>query len=254
MMCDLPRGAGPWLAVLVTAVLGGAAPSRAESPRESATALLRTGNELYKRGELRRALEKYREAKALYPTYRIDFNIGVTLLAMGHEVEAAEQLERVLRAATVADPGMLEGARRRIEQLRRQLGRVAVICPNANATLTIDGSPAGDTPFRRWIYLRPGRHQLVVTAPGHHVFAQSVELVAGDHPKVMVSLMPITAERPRPAERRGQAPPAAAPFYKRWWFWTIVGAVAVGATVGGVVAAKTGGSDRVPSGELQPDM
>jgi curli biogenesis system outer membrane secretion channel CsgG len=37
------------------------------------------------------------------------------------------------------------------------------------------------------------------------------------------------------------------PIYKKWWFWTVVGAVAVGGTVG-AVAATTGGDDRVATG------
>jgi len=255
MICSgLAGRAGPWLtALLVTAVLGLAAPCRAQPARERATELLRTGNELHRRGDLRGALEKYRQASELYPSPRIDFNIGVTLFAMGREIEAADQLERVLgQSASVTDPAMLEGARRRIEQLRRRLGRVAVSCRVEEAALTIDGSPIGDEPFRRWIYLRPGKHRIAVTAPNHHGFVESVDLVGGDQLKLMASLAPIMVEHARPVKRRKEAPPAAAPFYKRWWFWTIVGAVVVGATVGGAVAATTGGSDRVPRGELEP--
>jgi len=38
------------------------------------------------------------------------------------------------------------------------------------------------------------------------------------------------------------------PFYKKWWFWTVVGVAVVGGTVGGVVAATTGGASWVASG------
>jgi tetratricopeptide (TPR) repeat protein len=38
------------------------------------------------------------------------------------------------------------------------------------------------------------------------------------------------------APAREAHPPSRLPVYKRWWFWTIIGAVVVGATVGGVVA------------------
>jgi hypothetical protein len=34
----------------------------------------------------------------------------------------------------------------------------------------------------------------------------------------------------------------AAPFYKKWWFWTIVGAVVVGGTVG-IIAGSQGGAE-----------
>lgn len=51
--------------------------------------------------------------------------------------------------------------------------------------------------------------------------------------------------------RATQAPPVkAAPFYKRWWFWTVVGAVVAGA-VTATALATTGGSDWRPAG---PDL
>jgi tetratricopeptide (TPR) repeat protein len=45
-----------------------------------------------------------------------------------------------------------------------------------------------------------------------------------------------------------KAEPRQTPIYKRWWFWTVVGAAIVGGTVGAAIAATTGGSNRMPSG------
>ncbi len=69
---------------------------------------------------------------------------------------------------------------------------------------------------------------------------------------------PAPAAKPKPSpglEGLGKPKPAEpsptvshTPIYKKWWFWTLVGAVVVGGTVGGVVAATTGGDDRVPQG------
>jgi hypothetical protein len=41
--------------------------------------------------------------------------------------------------------------------------------------------------------------------------------------------------------------PRAKRFYETWWFWTAVGAVVVGTTVGIAVGAQ--GDDRLPSGD-----
>lgn len=50
----------------------------------------------------------------------------------------------------------------------------------------------------------------------------------------------------RPAKVAGR------PFYKTWWFWSVVGAVVVGSTA--AIAATTGGDDWVPTGtEYTPD-
>jgi hypothetical protein len=45
-----------------------------------------------------------------------------------------------------------------------------------------------------------------------------------------------------PAED-GDRAPASVPVYKRWWFWTLIGVAVVGGTVGGVVAATSGGGE-----------
>ena len=70
-----------------------------------------------------------------------------------------------------------------------------------------------------------------------------------------------TPVEPAPAANLVPAPPEqpasppedqSVPIYKKWWFWTVIGAVVVGVTVGGVVAATTGGDDRVPEGPEHP--
>ncbi len=53
---------------------------------------------------------------------------------------------------------------------------------------------------------------------------------------------PPLVEDPVPPPR-----PARTPIYKRWWFWSLIGAAVVGGTVG-AIAATTGGSSRMPSG------
>ena len=51
---------------------------------------------------------------------------------------------------------------------------------------------------------------------------------------------------------REQRPtPRAAPFYKKWWFWTAVGVVVVGATTAAVVGLQPGDPDTV-GGTLEP--
>jgi hypothetical protein len=41
----------------------------------------------------------------------------------------------------------------------------------------------------------------------------------------------------------------AKPFYKQWWFWTAVGVVVVGGTIGAIVGATSGKEEGIPSGK-----
>ncbi|MCC7537752.1 MAG: PEGA domain-containing protein [Deltaproteobacteria bacterium] len=54
--------------------------------------------------------------------------------------------------------------------------------------------------------------------------------------------------RPRPERREPERDGPA--IYERWWFWTAVGVVAVGTTIG-IVAAASGGDDRTPGLDQQ---
>jgi tetratricopeptide (TPR) repeat protein len=48
-------------------------------------------------------------------------------------------------------------------------------------------------------------------------------------------------------------PSSTQPIYKKWWLWTIVGAVVVGATTAAVVATQTGSPDYV-TGSIPPGI
>jgi len=223
------------------------------SAREQARALLRAGNQLHDRGDYVGALQRYREARALFPTFKIDFNIGVTLEAMGRAIEAAEQFERFLaRASTIADSSIVSSARQRLAALRSRLASVSVRCSVRGAMIAVNGGDIGEAPFDGRVYLRPGTHRVAVRAERYLRFERELFLEAGDHRVVVAVLRSDVAARPPrdPAAatpRRSRGRPT--PVYKRWWFWTLVGAVVAGGVVGGVVAG-TRGDGRVPSGEL----
>jgi hypothetical protein len=216
-------------------------------PRQRATELMGVGNTLYRAGDFAGALQQYRAARDLLPSYRLDFNIGMTLAKLGRDTEAAAELERFLRdVADVAEPEMVGRAKLTLTELQARVGRLGVICPVADAEVLVDGTAVGRTPVAGWIYLRPAQHTLVVRAPGRQDFTHTLVLYPGDHPRVSVSLPAIAAAAPpeeRPPRRR------SVPVYRRWWFWTAIGAVVIGGAVAGGVAGYYY-TRPVPSGEL----
>ena len=87
-----------------------------------------------------------------------------------------------------------------------------------------------------------GRHKVRVTAPGHKVRTLTLSVVGGKFVRHQITLEPLPRPRFSPLLRRRIIPPrqvapkrraaksvSPTPFYKRAWFWTIVGAVVVGA-------------------------
>jgi tetratricopeptide (TPR) repeat protein len=220
---------------------------RSSDRRARAEALLREGNGLYDRGEFRAALERYRAARDLYPSFKIDFNIGIALEALGHSIEAAEQLERFLRRAALADEAIVGSARRRLEALRRRLASVDISCNVDGATIRVDGAPVGRTPLEGRVYLRPGEHRVEARAAGHAPYRRTLDLAAGDHRGLTATLrrVELRATPPLPLPPA----PAARPIYKRWWLWTLVGTAIAGGAVAAIVASTRPGT-RVPTGEL----
>ena len=221
-------------------------------PREQAAELLRLGNAQYDAGDYRGAVDLYRRARSLYPSHRLDFNIGMTLAKIGQDTEAASELEALLRdVAGVGDRELVARVRITLATLQARLGRIELLCPLRGAEVHVDAVMVGRTPLPGCIYLRPGRHTLVVRAPRRQELVRTLVLGPGDHPRVVVSLVPLFDESSA-AGRRTRPSARSTPIYKRWWLWTALGVLVSGAVAGGVAGWYYTG--RVPSGELRPDI
>jgi hypothetical protein len=247
----IPRPSCCSLLIMVVVVLGEGTVA-ARSPRERAAELMRAGNVLYNEGRFVEALEQYRRAQVHYPSHKLDFNIGVTLAALGKAIEAAEHLEHFITRDHDQTPQMIGVARRKLVVLQERLSRVGVICDRSEAAVFVDGRQVGQTPMRGWVYLQPGTHRISVVAPGQRPFAQTIVLYPGDHPRVTVTLAPeapVLVHR-ADAPRRPPSQPPPTPIYKRWWLWTLVGVVVAGATVGTVMGVSAARNDRLPHGTL----
>jgi tetratricopeptide (TPR) repeat protein len=189
-----------------------AAPAQAREadPKQRARALFKKANRLFKRGMYLDALEKYREARALYPSHKIDLNIGATLDSMGRRTEAALYFERFLIQSADAPEAIIKAARERLEQLRKKLCSVKVTSLVGNATLTIDGKAEGKTPLELPVYMEPGRHEIVLDKDGYLPARKELELAAGQHQELD---LPLEAEMPttRPTPDKPPPPPTVDP-------------------------------------------
>ncbi|MFH2007584.1 MAG: PEGA domain-containing protein [bacterium] len=119
-----------------------------------------------------------------------------------------------------------------------QPGFVVISVPIVGALLSVDGGKPRPAPFSA--RLTEGPHKVRVTAPGHKPRTITMHVLAGRLVKERVELEPLPQLRLRPRRallppRRRPPPPrpittkVTTPFYKTAWFWTIVGALLVGA-------------------------
>ncbi len=232
------------LGVVVALTLPGDA--AADDARARADKALKDGQTLFTLKDYPGALERYREAESLNPGAEVELNLGRTLDAMGREAEAASYYDRFLtRQGPEVEGDGTAPIRKRLAALRRQLARLTVEGDAPGAAVELDGKAAGTLPLARTLYLAPGKHRVEISADGQVLVKRAVTVAAGK--QITVTVAKPTAIQPRQLDT--PLVPKAKPIYKRWWFWTIVGAAVTGAVVGGVVASQTGGSEWLPSGD-----
>lgn len=212
---------------------GSAAAQGNDSTRARAGALVDEGVALFQKGDAAAALDRFEQARALYPSPKIDFDIGEALRALGRTAEAAEAYDRFLEE-TGADSrevaSQRQTARTQLDRLERQLARIALrIDPDDPAReIRIDGLVAEVRPGRP-LHLMPGRHLIEVTAPGASAVRTELILRAGELRDVAVALgrAPVAAA-PAPRGDPGvvhAAPPPPA-HRRRVWTWVAAGGAA----------------------------
>lgn len=113
----------------------------------------------------------------------------------------------------------------------RLKGTLQVLVNIAGATIYMNGKRVGVSPLRHALpKLGVKKHTLRITHPDHLDFIRKVKVRFQKTTIVRVKL-----KKPKILPRRAarSLPPvlkdAVTPWYSKWWFWTIVGVVAVGA-------------------------
>jgi hypothetical protein len=197
----------------------------------------------------------FEQAHTLRPTARTLRGMGMTSFEMKEYVRA----EKELNASLVDLRSPLAEAQRHevlalLLRLERYIGKLIVRAQpaDANPTITLDGSKVESE-----IKLDLGRHELSVQAPGYRPVNRTVSVEGGKTQTLELTLTPLDmgALSPGygPPSDPGPAMPIVPPMdmaddtrdsrggvFKQWWFWTIVGVVAVGgATTAIVLTSKS---------------
>ncbi len=156
--------------------------------RRRANVLYQGANRLNERGMYGPALKLYHQARRLYPSYKIDLNIGGVLDAMGRLTDAAAYFHRFLVNSTEAPEQIIEIARERLDELKEKTASVIVGGLVEGAAIKIDGVTRGLTPLVIPIYVTAGNHPVEVQKPGFASYKTKVSLKAGRHIRLKLPL------------------------------------------------------------------
>jgi hypothetical protein len=145
-----------------------------------------------------------------------------------------------------------------LAKARRFIAEITLQSEPPDAEVHVDGARVSTHKFM----LDAGDHALLLSAPGYHSDGWTLPVSGGQTITVQRQLTRIEVSPAQVAQAggssgaaaRADAQPAAQDsggLLSRWWFWTIVGVVAAGATAGVLVAAHAGsGTDAGSSGVL----
>ncbi len=225
------------------------APVAADPNTETARRYFDAGVAAMARDDFAEAVRAFESSYRLRRTASVALNLGVSLHRLGRLVEARSRLQEFTATATPAQHATHDAeAGRLLAEIGRRVGRVRVteLVP-ATASLTIDGRPAILDADREAV-VDPGEHVVRARAADMEPFDAQVTVAEGAVGSVSVVMHPPRSSTVDPRVRVPSEGPVARPITSRWWFWTAIGAVAVGATVGVVVAATGRSTDPVPGG------
>ncbi|MDY7227294.1 hypothetical protein [Hyalangium rubrum] len=181
--------------------------------QKRALELFRQGNTLLKESVFVRAVEKYREAIALWDHPAIHYNLALALLNLDQPVEVHEHLVASLRyGAAPLDSEKFENAKAYKTLIEKQLSRVDLSCDTPGASVTLDGQVLFVGPGRYQGMVRPGQHTLVATKAGYVPTDMSRTLLPGE--AVKLELKVYTAEELTRYRRQWSA----------WKPWAVLGA------------------------------
>jgi hypothetical protein len=158
--------------------------ARAEpTPSELVTAreLFERGMELERDREWTEALAVFRRIAAIVSTPKVHFHLGLCLEETGHWVEALNEFQAAeLPYAGTRDPALLAEASAHADSLKRRIPRVVIVVEGASEPVVrVDEAPLSATLLGVEVPMDPGRHRLVVDAPGRRRLDKPIDLVAG---------------------------------------------------------------------------
>jgi PEGA domain len=251
--------------MLALTLLGTVASNRGLAFAEDVDALIKKGIELRRQGKEQDALQVFQRAAAISRAPRVVAQVALAEQALGIWADAERDLTEAL-AAGAKEPWIIKNRRQLEEALRviqSHLGSLEIWGQPPGTEIVIDGAVVGKLPMSTALRLPIGEISLTLRKDGYDKITRVVSISKGDHVRENIVLHATAAapvvKKPLalslPADvSPGAAPPtlttikgppepppeepASAPIYKRWWFWTGIAVVAIGAGAGAYLLTR----------------
>lgn len=171
---------------------------------------------------------------------RSDFELELTLFDVEVGAPGATVKNSCPRCTTAKAAGMLFELTKQavFENAARSRGAIEIHSKPTNATVFVDGTELGITPYKRGAFAGP--HKLVVRHTGYR--SQQVDLEVEEGKKRRLDLTLIAGSDPVDVAQK--------PLYKKWWFWVAISGAAVAAgaiTAGAILGTRSDLVDRMHS-------
>jgi hypothetical protein len=263
-------GGGGVLIVVAATMLGSVNSTRAADSQEEA--LIRQGIEHRRRQDDAAALPLFQRAYELHHSPRSAAQIGLDEIALGRWIDAERHLQEAVAASS--DPWIRKNQvvlLQSLERVRSQLGSLEILGSPVGAEVVVEGEVRGTLPLARPIRARIGPCRVDIRSPGHTPITRTFEITPTALTRETINLAaepaapaplvrlaptsdvaaagsggsrPVARIRAQPAEPSDSASPS---ILSRWWFWTLVGAVAIGS--GATAYALTRSTSNCPIGK-----
>lgn len=190
--------------------------------REAAMKLFLEGNRLFNIPVYTRAAEKYIAALAMWKHPAFYFNLAITQLNLGQDLEARDNLESALRyGQQVLEADRYQEAQKQLKEVEGLLGRIRITCPTEGAEVTLDGATLFTGPGTRERWVKAAAHEVTAKKADYLSEARRVTVASGSVQNIDLRL--VTLSEASDSGRR----------WATWKPWAVV-------ATGGAVAAASG--------------
>jgi hypothetical protein len=180
--------------------------------QQKATALYDEGNELFAQQAQNPALEKYKQAIALWEHPKIRYNMAVTEIRLDRVLDAAEDLEKALKWGdqpfTKTD---YQNALDYQALLKGRIGYIEIECSEPGGHVFFDGKPWFDAPGKKKMRVLAGEHAVSGEKPNFLASTRKIVVAGGATTTEQLKFVPLDS-----------AVVLRYP-YRRWIPWTMAG-------------------------------